>query len=173
MARLAYISGLIAVLITMGIISSPALALIQPVLFFSPDVVESNTGDDVQVHLMMDSAPRGLSGYGLIISLDTPDIADITGIDLPRWTCLQDTQQQSDSSYFIQGVDTDGRQQQGVQKIDMATVKVHAKAPGYAIIRATPVMIDDNQKGRYELNPVAMTIIITGAGPVPIIPMST
>jgi len=173
MAKLVHISGLLAVLIMVGIFSSPALALTQPVLFFSPDVVESNTGEDVQVHLMMDSAPRGLSGYGLIISLDTPDIADITGIDLPKWTGLQDTQKQSESSYLIQGVDSDDRQQQGAQKIDLANVKVHAKAPGYATIRATPVMIDDDQKGRYESSPVAMTIIITGAGPVPIVPMST
>ncbi|WP_319580495.1 hypothetical protein [uncultured Methanospirillum sp.] len=173
MAKLAHVLGLLSVLILVGIISSPVLAFSQPVLFFSPDVVESNTGEDVQVHLLMDSAPRGLSGYDLIISLDTPDIADITGIDLPKWTGLQDTQKQSESSYLIQGVDSDDRQQQGAQKIDLAHVKVHAKAPGYATISATPVMIDDDQKGRYESSPVAMTIIITGAGPVPIIPMST
>ena len=173
MAKLAHFFGLLSVLIMVGIFSSPALALSQPVLFFAPDVVESNTGEDVQVHLLMDSAPRGLSGYGLIISLETPDIADITGIGLPKWTGLQDVQKQSESSYLIQGVDSDDRQQQGAQKIDLATVKVHAKAPGYATIRATPVMIDDDQKGRYETSPVAMTIIITGAGPVPLIPMST
>ncbi|PWR74131.1 hypothetical protein [Methanospirillum lacunae] len=173
MVKLAHFLELIAVFFFISIFSTPALALSQPVLFFSPDLVESNTGDNVQVHLLMDGASRGLSGYGLIISLDTPDIVDIIGIDLPKWTGLQDIEKQSDSSYLIQGVDSNDNQHPGAPKIDLATVKVHAKAPGYATIRATPVMIDDDQKGRYETSPVAMTIVITGAGPVPLVPMST
>jgi hypothetical protein len=173
MMKLTRVSGLVAAFILISIFSTPALALSQPVLFFSPDLVESNTGDNVQVHLLMDGASRGLSGYGLIISLDTPDIVDIIGIDLPKWAGLQDIQKQSDSSYLIQGVDSNDNQHPGAPKIDLATVKVHAKAPGYATIRATPIMIDDDQKGRYESSPVAMTIVITGAGPVPLIPMST
>lgn len=173
MVKLTCISGLVALCILVSLFSTSALALTQPILFFSPDLVESNTGDNVQVHLLMDGASRGLSGYGIIISLDTPDIVDIIGIDLPEWTGVQDIQKQSDSSFFIQGVDSKNRQNPGAPKIDLATVKVHAKAPGYATIRATPVMIDDDQKGRYESSPVAMTIIITGAGPVPITPMNT
>jgi len=172
MIKLTHIFGLLVVFFTVSVISCPVLAMAQPVLYFSPDVVESNTGENVQVHLMMDSAPRGLSGYGLIISLDTPDIADIIDVDLPKWVGLQDIQKRSDSSYLIQGVDSDEREQQGAQNIDLATIRVHAKAPGYATIRATPFMIDDDQKGRYESSPVAMTIIITGAGPAPLIPMN-
>lgn len=167
------ISVLVALCVLVSFFSTSALALTQPVLFFSPDTVESNTGDNVLVHLLMDGASRGLSGYGIIISLDTPDIVDFIGVDLPEWTGIRDIQKQSDTSYFIQGVDSKDRQNPGAPKIDLATVKVHAKAPGYATIRATPVMIDDDQKGRYESSPVAMTIVITGAGPMPIIPMST
>jgi len=176
MAKVPHLPGLLPVLIIIGVVISPVLGLSQPSLFFTPDVVESNTGDDAIVHLMIDNIPRGISGFGMIISLDNPDIAEIIGIDLPRWLGLQDIQRHSESSFWIQGVNSGNLRQPETQQIGMAAIKVHAKAPGYAKITATPVFIDTNQKGRYESSPVAMTVVITGAGPVPPnspIPMNT
>lgn len=165
------IIGYLTVIIILGLFTGPVSAVAQPILFFTPDVVESNTGDNEQVLLMMDGAPRGLSGYGIIIKVDNPDIADITRMDLPVWVGLKDIQKLTDGSYLIQGADTNDKQDPGAVQIALADIKIHAKAPGYATILATPVTIDDDQKGRYESSPVTGTIVITGAGPVPVIPL--
>ncbi|PKL59544.1 MAG: hypothetical protein CVV33_07275 [Methanomicrobiales archaeon HGW-Methanomicrobiales-4] len=168
-----FILGILSTLFLLGFTCAAVSAVIQPVLFFNPDVVESNTGDDDTVLLMMDGAIRGLSGYGVIISIDRPDIAEITGLNLPVWVGLKDVQQINGTTYLVQGTDVSDMQNPGALQIVIADIKIHAKAPGYANIIATPVAIDDDQKGRYNPSYVTGSIVITGAGPVPIIPMSS
>ncbi|MDD1730314.1 MAG: hypothetical protein LUQ50_14765 [Methanospirillum sp.] len=174
MARKIHLFGYFVVICMIGILISTVSAIpSQPTLFFAPDVVESNTGDNDQVWLMMDGAFRGLSGYGVILSIDNPEIGSIIDIDIPDWAGLQDIQKFSESSYLIQAVDSNDKIGPGSPKIPLGIIKIHANSPGYLTIRATPVQIDDDQKGRYEPVPVTGTIIITGAGPVPKIPMNT
>lgn len=155
------------------VLSCTAVSGSQPILFFHPDVVESNTGDDDEVLLMMDGAMRGLSGYGVQIEVNDPDIVEITGIDLPVWVGLGDINRLITGAYVVQGVDDTDKQVAGAVQIAMAHIKIHAKAPGYATISATPIAIDDDVKGRYQPVRASGSIVITGAGPVPIIPMST
>jgi hypothetical protein len=163
---------LLSILLIFGFCCVSASAATQPVLFFNPDIVESNTGDDDTVLLIMDSAYRGLSGYGLIISIDQPDIAEIIDIQAPVWVGLDDIRRINSSAFLIQGTDIDNMQIPGSVQIALASIDIHAKAPGYANIYATPIAIDDDHKGRYIPSFIAGTIVITGAGPVPIIPMS-
>ena len=160
-------------LLIVSLLCGHALAVMQPILFFNPDVVESNTGDDDQVILMMDGAVRGLSGYGMLISIDNPDIAEITSMDLPAWVGLKDIMKINSTTYLVQGTDVSDIQDPGASQIAIANIKIHAKAPGYATIVATPTVIDDDEKGRYLPSVATGSIVITGAGPVPIIPMST
>ena len=122
---------------------------------------------------MMDGAMRGLSGYGIIISIDEPDIAEITKINLPVWVGLSDIQKINETAYLVQGVDNADKQDPGAVQIALANIKIHAKAPGYATIQVTPVVIDDDLKGRYQPVSASGTIVITGAGPVPVIPLSS
>lgn len=156
-----------------GICGGLVSGSMQPILFFNPDVVESNTGDDDSILLMMDGAYRGLSGYGILISLDSPEIAEITSMNAPVWVGLKDITRINSTAYLVQGTDIDNRQIPGAIQIALASMTIHAKAPGYARVYATPVAIDDDQKGRYLPSVIAGSIVITGAGPVPIIPMST
>jgi hypothetical protein len=144
----------------------------QPVLFFNPGIVESNTGDDGSILLMMDGATRGLSGYGVIITLDSAEIADITAVDGPVWAGLQDIRKINNTAYIVQGTDIDNKQIPGSVQIALASVRFHAKAPGYAYIRVNPIAIDDDLKGRYIPSLEAGSIVITGAGPEPVIPMN-
>ncbi len=150
-----------------------AVAEIQPILFFYPDVIESNTGDNNEALLMMDGAMMGLSGYGVIISIANPDIAEITKIELPVWVGLSDIQKLNETAYLVQGIDSTDKQDPGAVQIALANIKIHAKAPGYATIQATPVVIDDDEKGRYHIVGASGSIVITGAGPVPVIPMNS
>ena len=167
------IIGILSTLVIFGLISGYASAVTQPILFFNPDVVESNTGDDDTVLLMIDGAVRGLSGYGIIISIDRPDIAEITSMNLPVWVGLKDVQRINSTTFLVQGTDIGDMQNPGALQIVIADIKIHAKSPGYANIVATPIAIDDDQKGRYQPTLVTGSIVITGAGPIPIIPMST
>ncbi|MFH0966754.1 MAG: hypothetical protein V1862_03610 [Methanobacteriota archaeon] len=168
-----FILGFLSTMFILAFIVSTVSAVTQPLLFFNPDVVESNTGDDDTVLLMMDGALRGLSGYGVIISIDSPDIAEITCMNLPVWIGMKDVQQINSTTFLVQGTDIGDMQNPGALQIVIADIKIHAKSPGYANIVATPIAIDDDEKGRYQPSPAAGSIVITGAGPVPIIPMSS
>jgi hypothetical protein len=165
--------GICSALIFFGLVCGPVAAVIQPILFFNPDVVESNTGDDDTVVLMMDRAVRGLSGYGILICIDDPDIAEITSMNMPDWVGMKDVRRINSSACMIQGTDIGDMKNPGASEIVIADMEVHANAPGYAYITATPVTFDDDEKGRYQPSVVAGSIEITGAGPVPVIPMSS
>lgn len=165
-------TGFICSLVLLLLCMQGGLAAVQPILYFDPGVVESNTGDYDHALLMMDGAVRGVSGYGVIISIDDPHIAQITSLEFPDWVGLQNIQQINRSSFLIQGTDVAFEQDPGSMQIPLIDIGIHAIAPGYADISATPVVIDDDQKGRYEAGTATGSIVITGAGPVPIIPMA-
>jgi len=160
------------ILVSTGLCCALTSAEIQPVLYFDPDVVESNTGDNNIVLLMMDGVYRGLCGYGVLITIDNPHIAEFISIELPEWVGVQNVNKINNTAYFVQGTDVDEKQIPGSVRIPLAVMGIHAIAPGYATILATPVAIDDDQKGRYTTSVGTGTIVITGAGPVPVIPMS-
>lgn len=165
-------TGFICSLVLLMLCMQGVMAAVQPILYFEPGVVESNTGDDDHVLLLMDGVNRGLSGYGVIISIDDPHIAQITSLEFPEWVGLQNTKQINRSSYLIQGSDVTYEMDPGSTQVPLLDIHIHATAPGYADITATPVVIDDDQKGRYEAGTATGSIVITGAGPIPIIPMS-
>jgi hypothetical protein len=173
MKTIRIISCIFAALFIFSFVAGSACAVVQPILFFDPDVVESNTGDDDQLILMLDGTVRGLSGYGLVISIEDPDIAEITGLVLPEWAGLKNVRQINSTSYLVQGTDIRNQQEPGICKpIPLVDIRIHARYPGYATIVATPVVIDDDQRGRYDPQAATGSIVITGAGPVPVIPMS-
>ncbi|HWQ67922.1 MAG TPA: hypothetical protein VN372_13770 [Methanospirillum sp.] len=165
--------SVITFILSLVILSGPVLAAMQPVLYFNPDVVETNPGENNHVLLMMDNADHGLSGYGIVISVNDPAIASVSSASVPAWAGVVDVRQIDKSSVIIQATDISDSLIPGSGTIVLADLIIHAGSPGYGYLTATPIAIDDDMKGRYSPDIIPGSIIIAGAGPVPIIPMST
>ncbi len=144
-------------------------------LFFYPDVVETNPGDTPEISLMMEGVGEGLSGYSLLITVDDPTTASILAIRFPEWADLESTEILNSTTIQIRAADTSRQIQEGTAVIVLADIILNARSAGYAQIQVTPLIIDDDKKGRYSPFTSTGSIVISGAGPVPpspIIPMT-
>jgi hypothetical protein len=161
-----WLIGLLLVLFLIGM-SNPASA--NPRLYFNPPLVESNPGENPVIDLLIDGCNNGISGYAIIVSLDNPSIASIDEVILPPWAELKKVQQINSTTVYIQGANTGKENKKpGHEPNDqLASITVHAISAGYATLKATPVIIDDEREGRYDPICNTASIIISGAGPVP------
>jgi hypothetical protein len=160
-----------------GVLSALILVtgLIAPVsayslLFFNPSVVESNPGEQPAIDLIMEGCDAGISGYALYLVLDNPAVASFGEITFPSWVTLNKVEHINSTTVLIQGADPGKLVEPGVSISNLAKVSIHALTAGYATLRVEPVIIDDDRKGRYDPISKTASIVISGAGPSPIIP---
>jgi|GEM_PF-945868 len=145
----------------------------EPRLYFNPAIVESNPGESPIIDLLIDGCNEGISGYAVMVSLDNPSIASLGEIITPPWATLNKIQKLNSSAVLIQGADT-GRQiepmEGGFPSEQLAKISVNAISAGYVTVRVTPIIIDNEKKGRYKPIVSSASIVISGAGPVPLKP---
>ncbi|PWR74612.1 hypothetical protein ACKUB1_01215 [Methanospirillum stamsii] len=165
-----FILGLLASLVICIAIITPASA--YSLLFFNPSVVESNPGETPAVDLMMEGFDSGISGYSLYLTLDNPSVASFGEILFPAWVSMNRVVTINSSTVLIQGADLGNQVEPGIPSEKLATISIHANTAGYATLHVDPVMIDDDRHGRYDLVSKTASIVISGAGPSPVIPAS-
>ncbi len=140
-------------------------------LFFYPDVIESNPGETTIVSFMMEGAYAGLSGYSAYITIDDPTVATIKSIEYPCWADYKDNWNINGSTYKVMAADSRFKLLPGESLVSLAELEVYAKTAGYATISAVPVVFDDDWEGRYEPYVYPGTIMISGAGSSPVVPV--
>ncbi|HMK45985.1 MAG TPA: hypothetical protein VK436_05120 [Methanocella sp.] len=80
--------------------------------------------------IVMDSAPDGLAGYDMSISLDNPSVAEIESVSYPSWVTLNQTGSLPADNVRINAVDLNSQIQSGSTKIPLANITVKGKNPG-------------------------------------------
>ncbi|MFA5296468.1 MAG: hypothetical protein WC382_13255 [Methanoregulaceae archaeon] len=70
-------------------------------------------GSSTTFQIGMDSAPDGISGYYLQVSLSNPSIAEITGVSYPSWVTYNETIGVPSDTVTIAGGDVGEQLQQG------------------------------------------------------------
>lgn len=164
---------------TIGVLGALFLiaGLIAPVsayslLFFNPSVVESNPGEQPAIDLILEGCNAGISGYALYLILDNPTVASFGEITFPSWVTINKVEHINSSTVLIQGADLGNHVEPGLSTSNLAKISIHALTAGYATLSAEPVIVDDDKKGRYYPISKTASIVISGAGPNPMIPAS-
>ncbi len=163
-----YTIGVLGVLILIAGLIAPVSA--YSLLFFNPSVVESNPGEQPAIDLIMEGCDAGISGYALYLTLDNPYVASFGEISFPSWVSMNKVEHINSSTILIQGADLGNQVEPAVSMSNLAKVNIHALTAGYATLSVTPVIIDDDRNGRYEPVSKTASIVISGAGPSPMIP---
>jgi hypothetical protein len=118
----------------------------------------------------MEGCDAGISGYALYLVLDNPAVASFGEITFPSWVTLNKVEHINSTTVLIQGADPGKLVEPGVSISNLAKISIHALKAGYATLSVEPVIIDDDRKGRYDPISKTASIVISGAGPSPIIP---
>ena len=156
--------------VVMAAVVCPASA--YSLLYFNPAMIESNPGEYPVVDLLMDGCNAGISGYALMLSVDNPTVATFGDILFPPWASLNKIEPVNSTTVLIQAADLSTQIEAGVPTAELARVNIRALTAGYATLSVTPIIIDDDNKGRYEPISKSASIVISGAGPAPFIPAS-
>lgn len=109
-------------------------------------------GEEAEVVLKLDSAPKGLAGYEMVITLENGEVADIIRVEFPEWAKLSDSAIENDTAR-LKAVDLDDKVKPGATNVELASILFGNTKPGESSIKISVIRMDDD-----EGNPIAPTI---------------
>jgi len=125
-----------------------------PVLSLSPQTRSIGVGESRDYQIVLDSAPDGLAGYDLVVSLATPGVAEITHVGYPPWANMNTPALTPNQSVLMSAADGNKQEEAGVTGIVLATLTVKGDADGKTAIVISSVNIDTDKEGDNNLTPV-------------------
>jgi len=102
-----------------------------------------NQGMEARAIIILDSAPKGLAGYNIIVSLKSGEVADIVRVEFPEWAKLSDSSI-TDGSIRLKAVDLGDMVRPGATNIVLATIIFGNTKQGESLIELTIVRMDDD-----------------------------
>ncbi len=118
-----------------------------------PELAFQTPGEVTTSDILLDSAPNGISGYKITLSIADPEMCEITGITSPEWAALEGTSPLPGSVVAIQAVDIGNLVETNSTGILLARVSVTSKEAGSTSLLVTVNLIDDDAG-----NPVMVTV---------------
>lgn len=155
---------LVILLVISGLVCVTASA---EVISISP--VTLTPGADGTVHLTLDRAPLGLSGYQLVLSTDNPGVITLTGVSFPEWASLSEAEPK-DGGFAVRAIDLNSKVEAGAVDIQLGVVTLKALAAGSAQIQVSKVQMDDDSGNQITAQITPGLITVSGGGsPTPTI----
>jgi len=117
-----------------------------PTLFAAKVSVVSPTvtqGEEAKVILKLDSAPNGLAGYIIKVSLGNIDIAKILKVEFPIWAKLYNSSIEG-NSIMLKAVDLEDQIKPGATNIELATIVFWTTKQGESSIELSIIRMDDD-----------------------------
>jgi PKD repeat protein len=113
-----------------------------------PSSASIGENEVMELELVIDAVPEGLSGYDFTVAIQDPAFAEITGLTYPAWASLSIAPEGlPDDSVQVKAVDAsgtgDGAVVPGATDVLLGTVTVHSLSAGSTAILITPNKIDD------------------------------
>jgi len=113
------------------------------------------------VDVVLTSAPNGLSGYNVVLTVDDPDVARIEAASYPdRFGLTTDPEiAESGETVTLEAADMGSTIDAGATDVTLATVEVAGDAPGEAELSVEPRQVDANDGDR--IRPAARSGALT------------
>ncbi len=119
-----------------------------------------NVNETTSIDITLDSAPNGLSGYMISISLSNPSIAEITNVSLPSWATDMGTTFNSGSA-AISAADFGNAIQPNATNIPLATLTIKGNQVGTTEVLLSVTSMKDDQIPNQQINPSIQNGVIT------------
>lgn len=134
------------------------------VVGIDPSMIVLHPGESTTVNLTLDSAPAGISGYAIGISMEHPGMAEVTAVTFPSWTGLSDSKGVPGSDVQIKAVDL----QRGVEKkagsVILATLTLEGRNPGTTSLMLSNPLFDDDDGNQITPSMTNSSILISASG---------
>jgi len=118
---------------------------ISPVtISFNPQKVELFPGSSQNVQIVLDSVPKGLSGFNITISVLDPETTEITAISFPDWGKWHMKSTIPSSSVWIKTIDLDNKVRSGDTNVLLGTITLTGKQAGTTDLRIPKTKMSDD-----------------------------
>ena len=138
----------------------------------------SSVGETVSVPIVLDTAPGGISGYRVVVSLSNPSVATITSVAFPDWASLKSSSAVPSGRVVLQSVDLSQQVPMGGASVLLATLTVRGTATGSTSIVVTPdssMGVQDRNGNLYAVSSSAGSLSVaggsSGGAPTPVPPV--
>lgn len=123
-----------------------------PTLLLKPSRSEAFLSSSAEYAVVLNTAPEGLSGYNVTVSLANTSIGEITAVSFPSWVSLSSNGTLPSDSTWITGIDLSDAVGAGMTNITLCTLTIRADAAGETGIILTPGKLDTDFGSRYQVD---------------------
>lgn len=174
----------ITICLVLALIATATAATVPSVLAPAPvptlrvttgDVEIPTVGETVEVPVVLEAAPNGLAGYEITVALSDPSIAEITAVDFPTWTIVENAD--GSFSYFnnsaslalpastvtLKAADVKSEVPLSATDVTLVTLTIRGLAAGITRTVITPdpsLGIEDRNGDLYPIYPLQGTVIV-------------
>ncbi len=134
---------------------------------FKPPVINITSNFTNTMNVTLDTAPNGLSGYNITISLSNANTAEITSVKFLDWATLHSNSSLPDDSLWIKAADLDDQIKSGAMNITLATLTIRGDKPGTSNICTAVKKMNDDNGNSINPNTIPGTIVVTSVTPLP------
>jgi len=123
-------------------------------------------GNAGTVHIMLDSASTGISGYQMSVQSDNAAVVSVTGVTFPSWAALSEAVPGDGGSYALRAIDLNSGVEAGATEVTLATLAVQATGSGTAQITIQNLQIDDDAGNPLQAEAKSGTVTVSGGAPL-------
>jgi PKD repeat protein len=138
-----------------------------PTISFDKTKVDLSPQFTGTLNLTLDSAPAGLSGYNLTISLSNTSVATILSTEFPGWATLRSNSSLPGGSVWIKAADINELISSGANNVLLATLTIRGDAPGKANLLISVSGMDDDNGAQINPATVASQVEVSAFVPFP------
>lgn len=121
------------------------------------------TGNTATVDLILDSAPRGLGGYNMNVTIADPAIAAVTAVSFPSWAGMTKTCPFPSTDCRISVVDLNHLVQPGATNVPLATLTIKGLRSGSTPVTVTVNLMNDDDEVLMQPAILPGTFTVTGS----------
>ncbi|MCW7079393.1 MAG: PKD domain-containing protein [Canidatus Methanoxibalbensis ujae] len=111
---------------------------------FNPPKIKIPPNSTNTINITLDSAPNGLSGYNLTVSLSNPEVAEIVSVSFPEWATLHSNSPLPADSVWMKCADLNDEIKSGDKNISLARLTLRGDEKGKTDLVITVTKIDDD-----------------------------
>jgi hypothetical protein len=134
------------------------------VVGIDPSMIVLRPGESTTVNLTLDSAPAGISGYAIGISMEHPGIAEVTAVTFPSWTGLSDSKGVPGSDIQIKAVDLQRGMEKNAGSTILATITLKGMNPGSTPLVLSDLVFDDDDGNQITPSMTNSSIMVSASG---------
>jgi hypothetical protein len=126
----------------------------------NPATLSLQQGSSATITLTLDSAPDGLAGYRMNISLSNPAFVRITGVSYPSWAMISNTTGVPGSAVRISGIDLGKSVEPGAASVPLATITLQGLGAGTCRIITSDSRFDADGGAITLADPIEATVTV-------------